>query len=100
MTEENKYPFAIHCTVGLGRTGTLISIFAMKNYKIPASAMIAWCRMCRPGSILGGQQQYLISREKALLGMNSIYEANAHSEFTFDNDKDSVNMNRHVIICL
>jgi len=37
----------------LGRTGTLIAAFGIKNYKIPAKVMIAWVRMARPGSIVG-----------------------------------------------
>jgi cell division cycle 14 len=44
---------AIHCKAGLGRTGTLIGLYAMKNYKITAEAFIGWIRIARPGSILG-----------------------------------------------
>jgi cell division cycle 14 len=44
---------AIHCKAGLGRTATLIGIFAMNFYKIPAEAFIAWSRIARPGSVLG-----------------------------------------------
>lgn len=50
---------AIHCKAGLGRTGTLIGLWAMKTYKIPAEAFIGWVRISRPGSILGPQQFYL-----------------------------------------
>jgi cell division cycle 14 len=31
----------------------------MKHYGFTAEHFIAWCRLCRPGSILGPQQQYL-----------------------------------------
>jgi cell division cycle 14 len=44
---------AIHCKAGLGRTGTLIGLWAMKHFQIPAEAFIGWIRIARPGSILG-----------------------------------------------
>lgn len=61
----------MHCKAGLGRTGTLISCYAMKNYKITARAMIGWIRICRPGSILGPQQRFLCEREAAMHALPS-----------------------------
>ena len=49
----------------------MIACYAIKHYKIPATAMIAWTRICRPGSILGPQQHFLIEKEATLLGMTS-----------------------------
>lgn len=45
----------------------------MKHYKMPAPAFIAWNRICRPGSILGPQQQFLCSMQDIMFkeGKNS-----------------------------
>ena len=57
---------AVHCKAGLGRTGTLIGCYAIRIFKFPASAFIAWSRLCRPGSILGPQQQFLLDYEDSV----------------------------------
>ncbi len=46
-------------TAGLGRTGTLIGCYIMKHYKFTAAETIAWIRICRPGSVIGPQQNWL-----------------------------------------
>ena len=51
---------ALHCKAGLGRTGTLAGCYLIKDYKFTAREAIGWIRLCRPGSIIGPQQQYLV----------------------------------------
>uniref|UniRef100_A0A672G8S0 Protein-tyrosine-phosphatase n=1 Tax=Salarias fasciatus TaxID=181472 RepID=A0A672G8S0_SALFA len=52
---------AVHCKAGLGRTGTLIGCFLMKQYRFTAPEAIAWIRICRPGSVIGPQQHFLLA---------------------------------------
>lgn len=59
LSEKEKNGIAIHCKAGLGRTGSLIAAYAMKHFRFPAAPFIGYIRICRPGSILGPQQQFL-----------------------------------------
>ena len=65
--EEEKGAVAVHCKAGLGRTGSLIALFAMKHYGFPPADFIGWIRIARPGSILGPQQQWLCNMDDEML---------------------------------
>ena len=56
LCETEKGAIAVHCKAGLGRTGTNIAAYMIKHYGYTAKESVAWCRICRPGSVVGPQQ--------------------------------------------
>ena len=75
LVEKEKGGVAVHCKAGLGRTGTLIAIYAMKHYRFPARAFIGYIRICRPGSILGPQQAFLVQEQDKYFKLGDEYRA-------------------------
>ncbi|XP_017888215.1 dual specificity protein phosphatase CDC14C-like isoform X2 [Ceratina calcarata] len=66
IAENAKGAIAVHCRAGLGRTGSLIGCYIMKHYHLTAHETIAWIRICRPGSVIGHQQEWLEKKEAYL----------------------------------
>jgi len=66
VCRQEKGAIAVHCKAGLGRTGTLICLWLMRKYKFTGREAIGYNRLIRPGSILGPQQQYLVSKEQEM----------------------------------
>ncbi len=56
----------MHCKAGLGRTGVLICAYMIKHFGFTAEEAIGYIRICRPGSVIGPQQKFLISKAKQL----------------------------------
>ncbi|XP_032592429.1 dual specificity protein phosphatase CDC14A isoform X2 [Drosophila grimshawi] len=66
ICETTKGAIAVHCKAGLGRTGSLIGAYMMKHYGFSALEAIAWLRLCRPGSVIGHQQQWMEDKQSWL----------------------------------
>lgn len=56
----------MHCKAGLGRTGVLICAYTIKHYGFTPEEAMGYIRICRPGSVIGPQQNYLIAKAKQL----------------------------------
>lgn len=75
IVESEPGIVAVHCKAGLGRTGTLILMWAMKHFRWGANEAIGYLRWMRPGSIIGPQQQFLKANESRLWKMGAHTQA-------------------------
>lgn len=66
ICEKTDGAIAVHCKAGLGRTGSLIGAYIMKHYHFTAMETIAWIRLCRPGSVIGHQQQWMEEKQLSM----------------------------------
>nr|XP_023403185.1 dual specificity protein phosphatase CDC14A isoform X2 [Loxodonta africana] len=75
ICENTDGAIAVHCKAGLGRTGTLIACYVMKHYRFTHAEIIAWIRICRPGSIIGPQQHFLEEKQASLWVQGDIFRS-------------------------
>eukprot|EP00961_Rhodomonas_salina_P008279 112415-Rhodomonas_salina.2 len=75
VCDNAKGKVAVHCKAGLGRTGTMIGLWMMKNLEFTAREAIAFLRLCRPGCVIGQQQHYLAACENMFWEGNTLCTA-------------------------
>ncbi|XP_014427385.2 dual specificity protein phosphatase CDC14A isoform X1 [Pelodiscus sinensis] len=75
ICENAEGAIAVHCKAGLGRTGTLIACYIMKHYRFTHAEVIAWVRICRPGSIIGPQQHFLEEKQATLWIQGDVFRS-------------------------
>jgi cell division cycle 14 len=73
LTSLNGDGFAVHCKAGLGRTGTLIACYILNKHGSAfgndAKAVLGWLRICRPGSVIGLQQKWLVDNTDKIINI-------------------------------
>ncbi|XP_026855522.2 dual specificity protein phosphatase CDC14B isoform X3 [Electrophorus electricus] len=74
ICENADGAIAVHCKAGLGRTGTLIACYMMKHFRLSAAETIAWIRICRPGSVIGPQQNFIEDKQASLWAEGDLHQ--------------------------
>ncbi|XP_072290160.1 dual specificity protein phosphatase CDC14B isoform X2 [Eucyclogobius newberryi] len=88
ICENAEGGIAVHCKAGLGRTGTLIACYIMKHYRLTAAEAIAWIRICRPGSVIGPQQNFVEDKQSGMWKEGDVFRDKMLKER--DNGKTAV----------
>ncbi|XP_063372513.1 dual specificity protein phosphatase CDC14B-like [Cydia amplana] len=89
ISEATAGAIAVHCKAGLGRTGSLIGSYLIKHYRMTAREAIGWMRVCRPGSVIGHQQEWLEQLESWLTKQGNIYRKKCF------NDEDRIPVHKY-----
>lgn len=88
-SEKEPGMLAVHCKAGLGRTGTLIACYIMKHYKWTAEEAIAWLRICRPGSVIGPQQDFVAEYQEKMWEDGEQYRKDRSLKLAWDEAKEA-----------
>ena len=77
IAESTEGAVGVHCKAGLGRTGVLNGLYIMKHYKWTANETIAWMRICRPGTVIGPQQEFMKEQEQQMWRDGDVWRESA-----------------------